>query len=51
MSKSSEKRERRVAREVKAPQRDRAALLAGIALFALVLGVFLPGLSNGFVGI
>ena len=32
------------------PQRERAALLAGVLLFALVLGAFLPALSNGFVG-
>ena len=30
--------------------RERAALLAGVLLFGLVLVAFLPGLSNGFVG-
>jgi len=31
-------------------QRERTALLAGVLLFGLVLGAFLPVLSNGFVG-
>jgi hypothetical protein len=31
-------------------QRERTALLAVVLLFGLVLGTFLPALSNGFVG-
>jgi tetratricopeptide (TPR) repeat protein len=31
-------------------QRERTALFAGVLLFGLVLGTFLPALSNGFVG-
>src|ERR1035437_8865920 len=31
-------------------QRERTGLLAGVLLFGLVLGTFLPALSNGFVG-
>jgi Flp pilus assembly protein TadD len=31
-------------------QRNRTALIAGVLLFGLVLGMFLPALSNGFVG-
>ena len=31
-------------------ERERAAFLAGVLLFGLVLGTFLPALSNGFVG-
>ncbi len=30
--------------------RNRTALIAGVLLFGLVLGMFLPALSNGFVG-
>jgi tetratricopeptide (TPR) repeat protein len=31
-------------------QRERTAIFAGVVLFGLVLGTFLPALSNGFVG-